>query len=167
MLNKINVFLSGERPKTLASDDARSVDVILYELSLLDETYDAVILLQPTTPYRTTEILDGAIEEYFKKETSLISVVESKEPPIFIRKIIDGKLKKILPETSDRRSQDFEKYYKIVGSIYINNISNLSAQTVLNENEIPYIIPDEFDMDIDYPEDLEKAKLFFKNIDLQ
>lgn len=147
------------RPKELSSDTSKTIDVMLYELEHMKcQNFDAIVLLQPTSPYRTVDLLDSAIEEYFKTETSLITVIRAKEQPIFMRKIINGKLEKILNTTSDVRSQDFEKIYKIIGNIYINNVKQLKSSTVLNENEVGYIIDEKFDIDIDTIEDFEKAR---------
>lgn len=147
------------RPDYLSTDKSRIVDAMLYEIEKSNlKAYDAIVLLQPTSPYRTPELLDKAIEEYFKTETSLITIVEATEQPIFMRKIIDGKLAKIVDCSSDVRSQDFEKIFKIVGNIYINNIKKLNKNTVLNENEIGFIIDKKFDIDIDTIQDLEYAK---------
>ena len=109
-------------------------------------------------------MLDKAIEEYFKTETSLITIVEAEEQPIFMRKMVDGKLAKIIESSSDIRSQDFDKIYRIIGNIYINNIKNLTRDTVLNENEIGFIIDKEFAIDIDTVEDLEHAKNIIENM---
>ena len=146
------------RPENLSRDTSRIIDAILYEIKInnLNE-YSAVVLLQPTSPYRTVEMLDSAIEKYFEFETSLITVVEAKEQPLFMRIIENNKLVKLIDDSSDIRSQDFKKIYKIIGSIYINNIEKLASNTVLNENEIPYIIDEKFNIDIDTYEDLEKT----------
>lgn len=147
------------RPKKLATDTSRIIDSIIYEIKNENLTgYDAVVLLQPTFPYRKVEMLDKAIEEYFKYETSLITVVKAKEQPLMMRKIIDGKLVKIIGESSDIRSQNFPNIYKIIGCIYINNISKLTENTILNENEIPFLIDNEYDIDIDTLDDFKRAE---------
>ena len=156
--HKLGCIKNELRPDYLSDDKARIIDSMLYELSLLDEYYDAIILLQPTFPYRTVALLDRAIEKYFEKETSLITVVKSKEQPLFIRRIINNKLEKILSDSSDVRSQCFEEFYRIIGCIYINNVDLITKETILNENEIPFIIDDSFDIDIDIPEDFERAE---------
>lgn len=156
---KLGCIKNKVRPAELSGDNSRIIDAILYEIknSKLEE-YDAVVLLQPTSPYRTVELLDGAIEEYFKTETSLITVIESKEQPIFMRRLVDGKLEKIIEESSDVRSQDFKKIYKIVGNIYINNTKKINSETILNENEVGYVIDEKFNIDIDTLEDLESVR---------
>ena len=147
------------RPKSLSDDNARIIDAIIYELENLHfKEYDAIVTLQPTSPYRSSELLDSAIEEYFKTETSLITIVEAKEQPIFMRRIVDGKLVKIVSNTSDIRSQDFEKIYRIIGNIYINNIKDINTNTILNENEVGFVIDSKFDIDIDTIQDFENVK---------
>jgi CMP-N-acetylneuraminic acid synthetase len=163
--HKIGCEKNGLRPEYLSDDKSRIIDAIMYEIETSNfAQYDAIVLLQPTSPYRTVEMLDKAIEEYFKTETSLITIVEAEEQPIFMRKMVDGKLAKIIESSSDIRSQDFDKIYRIIGNIYINNIKNLTRDTVLNENEIGFIIDKEFAIDIDTVEDLEYAKNIIENM---
>ncbi|MEM9260760.1 MAG: acylneuraminate cytidylyltransferase family protein, partial [Bacteroidota bacterium] len=55
------------RPEHLASDTAKSIDVVyavLAELERLGETYDAVCLLQPTTPFRSSSLIQAAIKKF-------------------------------------------------------------------------------------------------------
>ena len=157
--HKLGCIKNKIRPKYLSTDKSRTINVILYELNKVQpQNYDVVVLLQPTSPYRTVEMLDKAIEKYFETETSLITIVEAKEQPIFMRRIRDGKLKKIVESTSEIRSQDFEKIYRIIGSIYINNIKTLTENTILNENEIGFVIDNKYGVDIDNIDDLEQVK---------
>ena len=77
-----------------------------------------------------------------------------------MRKIVNGKLVKIIDTSSDIRSQDFPTIYKIIGGIYINNLHTLKSSDVLNENEIPFIIDNKYDMDIDTLEDFQRVERF-------
>ena len=146
---------NGLRPADLASDTARNIDVILWELDQLKEKYDAVVQLQPTYPIRPEGELDTMIEKYFETgETSLITVIKSYARPEFIRRIDHrGNLQKIMDTTSEIRRQNFIQYYKIIGSVYINNAHTISTKTILNENEVPYILDEKFSLDIDTEND--------------
>ena len=66
------------RPEELASDTAPTLPVIQHVVETLEkegEKIDAVMLLQPTTPFRTVEDIDGAVELFKeKKPDSLVSV---------------------------------------------------------------------------------------------
>ena len=158
LAHKLGCFQNGLRPDELSGDHARIVDAILYEVKENKLDYDAVVLLQPTFPIRTVGMLDGAIEKYFESETSLITVVQAKEQPLFMRTIQDGKLEKVIQVSSDVRSQDFPTVYKILGCIYINNLHTLDSNSVLNENLVPYIIDQKYDIDIDTMDDFYRAE---------
>lgn len=61
------------RPAELADDHAKSIDVVRHALDTLaaaGETYDAVCLLQPTTPFRSAELLRTALETFATGEYS-------------------------------------------------------------------------------------------------
>lgn len=70
------------RPQELADDLTPAIDVVLHALEILTETEgyrpDAVMLLQPTSPLRTTKHIDEAMELFEKspEASSLVSVVE-------------------------------------------------------------------------------------------
>lgn len=150
---------NGLRPAELASDTARNIDAVLWELDQLPQKYDAVVQLQPTYPIRPEGDLDLMIERYFEKQTSLITVIKTEARPEFLRRINEkGDLEKVMNATSDIRRQKFVQCYQIVGSVYINNTETLSTQTVLNENEIPYVIDDKYALDIDTPNDWEQLE---------
>ncbi|MEL7161662.1 MAG: acylneuraminate cytidylyltransferase family protein [Bacteroidota bacterium] len=52
------------RPAALADDGAKSIDVVLHALEVLPESYDAVCLLQPTTPFRSVNLLRKALNTF-------------------------------------------------------------------------------------------------------
>jgi len=70
------------RPDFLASDTAKSLDVSRHALLTMEKSdnlqYDAIMLLQPTTPFRTTEDINQAIELLIANPDadSVISVVD-------------------------------------------------------------------------------------------
>lgn len=163
MAHELKCIKNGLRPKYLSNDTARIVDAILYEIIHNElNDYDAVVLLQPTFPMRTVDMLDKAIELYFENETSLITVVPATEQPLMMRTIEGNRLNKIVSTSSDIRSQDFPTIYKIIGCIYINNLHTLNSSTVLNENEVPFIIDNKYDIDIDTMDDFNRAELEMK-----
>ena len=76
------------RSEELASDTARTIDAIVYTLDKMEEigeNFDIMILLQPTSPLRTAEDINGALEKFvecgFK---SLVSVSEVNDPPVLM-----------------------------------------------------------------------------------
>lgn len=148
------------RPSELATDEAKTIDVIKYTLNLFNEDrYDYVVLLQPTQPLRQAKHIDEAIEMIVPgKCESIVSVSEVNEHPLFMRKInAEGKLESILVASSTVRRQELGAYYKVNGAIYINNIEELLQHDVsLNDNVYPFVMEKEFDLDIDEQNDLNK-----------
>lgn len=153
------------RPAALASDTARTIDCMLHVIQTLSgqgEHYDYVILLQPTQPIRKPEWIDEALEQLAAcpQADSLVSVCPVTEHPILMRTITkEGTLQSLLSRSSTIRRQDFPDVYRVNGSIYINRINdNFNATTSLNDNIMPYIMDEQYSIDIDSYEDLEKAK---------
>lgn len=155
------------RPKQYSTDKSNTIDCIIYSLKRIKKmnmSFDVLVLLQPTSPLRTTKDIDDAIETFFdNKCKSLASVCEVNDNPRLIRKInCYNKMNKLINENSTCRRQDMDKYYRVNGAIYINNISELNESTSFNDNKIPFIMNKNSSIDIDDPIDLEIAKLLMK-----
>jgi len=158
------------RPKHLATDKAKTIEVLIHSVEKLKEIgefFDYIVLLQPTQPIRTGGIIDEAIEMIIDRdEESLVSISEVSEHPILIRTLDDtGKLHNILKINSTLRRQEFSKYYKVNGSIYINKINNnFTVNTSLNDNSLGFIMEKKYDIDIDEKIDLEFFKVLLDNL---
>lgn len=157
------------RPSTLANDKAKTIDVILHalkELKKQGETYDYVVILQPTQPLRKGWHIDEAIKRIIEGGIdSLVSVSEVSDHPLMIRTINKvGYLQNLLNEESTVRRQDLNRYYRVNGAIYINNVLKLDENTSLNDNRFPYVMHKDFDLDIDEPRDLEYFKFILRKI---
>jgi CMP-N,N'-diacetyllegionaminic acid synthase len=48
-----------KRPDELAQDDTPGIESVIHAINTLEEKYDFVVLLQPTSPLRTVEDIDG------------------------------------------------------------------------------------------------------------
>ncbi|MBY0145908.1 cytidylyltransferase domain-containing protein [Neobacillus niacini] len=153
------------RPETLSTDTSKTIDVLIHaieELKKEGNEYNYLVLLQPTQPLRTGHNIDEAIEMIINNnEESLVSISEVSEHPLLMRELNeDGKLQNLLNMESTVRRQDFPKYYKVNGSIYINEINiNFNLNTSLNDNKLGYLMNKENDIDIDDFFDLELFKL--------
>ena len=151
------------RPPELAGDTTKTVEVIvdvLFKIASRGLKYDAVVLLQPTSPCRTSEDIDGAIELFYKEDKkSLLSVSEVVENPVLIRRLEGNRAVPILPVTSTVRRQDFKKYYKVNGAIYINAVDEVDLNTSFNDNAIGYIINPAHAVDIDCMDDIKRAEI--------
>lgn len=156
------------RDESLASDTSKTIDAVVYSIKKLEdigEYFDFLVLLQPTSPLRTAEDIDRAIEYLDNRETkSLVSINQIKDNPVLIRTIDkNGNLRKILNQNSTVRRQDFKEYYRVNGAIYINSIKKINNETSFNDNVLGYIMPLERSIDIDNIDDLENVRNFIKN----
>lgn len=155
------------RDAKIASDEATTISVVVDAVERLKEKeqiFDAVVLLQPTSPLRTTEEIDVAIDIFFQNEMNgVVSVNVAEVSPFLLRTIKGSQLQRIISENSTIRRQDMPTYYEVNGAIYINAISDIKESLSFNDNPIPYIMSCERSVDIDTWDDLEKAKYYLNN----
>ncbi len=67
------------RPGVLATDTAKSVDVIQHALNFFEEKnlyFDAVCLLQPTYPFREAGLIDACVEKFIKTRSETLFTVQ-------------------------------------------------------------------------------------------
>ena len=156
------------RPAELASDTAKTLDAVLHAIRALKEMgeeYDALLLLQPTQPLRTSHDVDGAIRAYFTQGCEdVVSVCEVSDHPILIRNVEDNRLKPLLNCSSTCRRQDMPTYYRVNGCVYINAVDRLNENTSFNDNPIPFIMDKKHSVDIDTELDFQIAQLLVDGI---
>ncbi len=142
------------RPEHLATDKSSTVDVILDLLEKIENLYDYIVLLQPTSPLRNEKHIDEAIELLFTKNAdAIISVCEAEHSPLWMNTLPeDGNMKDFLNKNIiHKRSQDLPKYYRLNGAIYIIDTKIfLNKKTFFIDNNIySYQMPKELSIDID------------------
>lgn len=157
-----------KRPKELAKDESPTIDAIFHTLEVLkSENYnpDIIILLQPTSPLRTTKDIDNAMELFLNTNCeSVVSVCELKHSPYWCFEIEKGYLKSLFgDEYLRRRRQDLENVYMPNGAMYISTPENLRKyKGFYCLRTIPYIMPPERGIDIDNEVDFMLAELLTK-----
>lgn len=157
------------RPAELALDHSKSIDALISVIHTLEdqgETYPIVMLLQPTSPLRIVDDIDGALEQFIARgEQGLASVHEATDSPVLIRKIANNYLQPLLLMTSTVRRQDMPQYYRVNGSIYINTAAQVLNGVSLNDNSVPYIMPSYRSIDIDTMTDIHLVEAVIKNLE--
>lgn len=120
------------RPKNLSQSTTKSVDVLLHHINTdsLENEYQYILLLEPTSPLTTSADIDNAIKKLIRlkdKANSLVSVSESTTPSSFLSFYKNKYLLKITGKKSfyTTRRQDFPKRYYIDGSLYLTKIKSL------------------------------------------
>jgi len=151
-----------KRPKLLSGDKAKAVDCLLHATRWAEKnegiTYDYVVELFCTNPFKTTYDIDNVIEKQIKtKADSVIAVMPLEDHhPLRIKKIVKGKIKDfILPEIPETHRQELKpKAYIRNGSIYSMRRNMLEKGIRYGtDNSLAYIMPRERTVNIDEPMD--------------
>lgn len=159
-----------ERPAELATDEAKSPPVIKHALDWIESTGESpsiVVMLQVTTPLRTAEDIDRAIDELRSNPEagSVVSITEFDVPPYWaIEYDENGTLSEhfnrgVLWTDDIPRSQDFETLYYPNGAVFAARTDVFKDETSFyTENTVGYEMPPERSIDIDEPFDLKIAR---------
>ncbi|MBT8198449.1 MAG: acylneuraminate cytidylyltransferase family protein [Acidimicrobiia bacterium] len=79
------------RGEGLATDDAAVADVIVDALSWFEDDYDAVVVLQPSSPFRRPETIQSVIETYESEPgVSVVTVGPVEKPIAWLRRLTDA-----------------------------------------------------------------------------
>ncbi len=155
-----------KRPDNLSQDTTTSLEVVKHALHYFKEKgelFDAVCLLQPTTPFRESELIDKAIQKFIlDSPDSLVSVreVPHEYNPHWIFEEKDGRLSIATGEKEIiTRRQELPKAYFRDGAIYLTKASMILDQNSLYGKNIGFIdTTDSPYVNIDTPSDWEKAE---------
>ena len=159
------------RSMALAQDDTPTIDVIVHALEWYEEQavfFDAVCLLQVTSPFRTVEFLDQAIQKFIQSGCdSLVSVQKvphEYNPHWTFEENAEGNLQLATGENEIiSRRQELPVAYHRDGSIYITKTEVLLNQNSLYGKSIAYIESEsQFYVNIDTLEDWEKAEMMIQ-----
>ena len=155
------------RPAHLATDDALAVDNYIYTIERINEEdnvkVDNVVILQPTSPLRTADDIDGAINLFESKNAnSVISFCEENHP-IKWHKNIDkkGRVVSIFEDTIANRQEEIPTYYPN-GAVFVFKFSFLKLKKYYSENSFAYIMDRSNSVDIDIIDDFEYAEFLIE-----
>ncbi len=158
------------RSPNTSSDVASSWDVVAEVLDnyhLLGQDYDTVMLLQPTSPLRTSRSIIGAFCEMEKKSAcSVVSVCETEYSPLHCNTLPDSNSLTgfINPLAKGKRRQDMEKYYRFNGAIYLTKVDFfLECHDIFRDRCFAYIMDRQESIDIDDDFDFVLAEAILNN----
>jgi len=154
-----------KRPQELALDYSPTIKSVEHVLNVLEEEKyetDLIVLLQATSPLRTTEDIDNAIKIFLKEEcNAVVSVCIMERHKVF--QIENNYLKSFMGENLDKRRQDMPDLYTTNGAIYIIKPQILQKyRSFYPLGTIPYIMPLERSVDIDTDFEFQIAEYLLK-----
>lgn len=160
------------RPAELAHDTSAHIDVVLHALGWLKDNEGSLptylLLLQPTSPFRTYQDIDAAIDLAGQPPgaPAVVAVCECVHHPYLAQRILpDGTLGDFARhDLKDDRRQALPKAYVPNGAIYLNRVESLfNSRSFMPSGTRAYVMPPERSLDIDTPWDLYIAELMLKN----
>lgn len=155
------------RPDNLAQDFSTSADGLFHVLINLKGEFSEAILLQPTSPFRTSKHIDEAYSKFKAQNLKSLISVKSIDNKILKSFVSDdnGYLSGIRNnEFPFMPRQSLPQTYMPNGAIYIVNIKDfLKHKTFLQHPCGFYLMNDEDSFDIDTMQDLKEAQMIILN----
>jgi len=157
---RVNFFL---RPDELAADESPAIDYVNYTLSLLKDEYEAVLILQPTSPFTLMEDISACVKLFKeKKPATVVSVVKVNHmyhPDKFKLLGDDGILKDYFGEEKATAYQFMAEVHVRNCSIYLSHIDTIKKfNKIIAEPCLGYEMPPERSIDINDQLDFDFAE---------
>lgn len=144
------------RPMKFSTDKSKSIEFTLHAISWFNKTFgrlDNIILLQPTSPFRSISTFKKIYKKFRKKPHSILTVSNS------LRK---GKKNYLIKNDQLVLTKKFDKNVNVNvnGNIFINSVDNLiKYKNFINKKTIPFLLKNKKEMiDIDHLKDFVLAK---------
>ena len=154
------------RDPALAADETSSADVVKEVLDCLgDEVkqYRALVLLQPTSPLRTSEDISGALSLYETHNApAVVSVSEAECPPAWMGQLpVDLVMDEfVTAQFRGLRSQNLGNWYRLNGAVYVIGIDEFRREHgFMPLGTLGYVMPRERSIDVDTVFDFNIAAL--------
>lgn len=151
---------SYRRPAALATDTAGSREVMLDAMdwaTLRGVTFDCVVLLQPTSPFRTAGDVEETMKLYGQRQPDMaVTVKEASANPYYncFEAGADGALRVSKGDGLLTRRQDAPKAWEFNGAVYVIRPESLRSMPMgAFPVRIGYEMPPERSLDLDTPVD--------------
>lgn len=156
------------RPDNLSTDQASSREVILHALDYYTRQncrYDAILLLQPTSPFRRVQDVREMLALYCSDLDMVVSVSESHHTPYFsLFEENDDQYLELSKKGDFTRRQDAPKVYAYNGSVYVINPESIKSVGFSQFKKVKkYVMDDVHSVDIDTPLDWQVAEVLLAN----
>ena len=163
------------RPSKLATDITSSADVVIHALDFfkdnMNQIFDYVILIEPTSPLRDSTDLTQAMKNLLKHDTAKsivgICLTENQHPNyLFKLQNINNLVKYDKSNTTLPRRQDLDEVYFVEGSLYISDVDYFRQKnTFYHDKTIGHVLPKWKSLEIDDIFDFIMAEALYLNKD--
>ncbi|KRB57285.1 cytidylyltransferase domain-containing protein [Flavobacterium sp. Root186] len=156
------------RPDFLATDDAGTYEVLLHAIDFYEKkgyTADILVLMQPTSPFRTHAHIKEALKLYTDDIDMVVSVKETKSNPYYV--LFEENEKGFLAKSKKSdfiRRQDCPDVWELNGALYIINIQSLRNGPIGSfKKMIKYVMNETDSIDIDTMFDWKLAEFYLND----
>jgi CMP-N-acetylneuraminic acid synthetase len=154
-----------QRPSELAADDVTNTEVIKHALERLEErgkSFEYVCQLSVTTPFRTSNDIDEALQQlHSSSATSIVAVTTYDAPPFWAITQDRSRIEPYFDENpwQKTRTQEFPTVLHPNGALFAASVSAFEdADGFYTESTTAYEMPRDRSVDIDEPFDLEVVR---------
>jgi CMP-N-acetylneuraminic acid synthetase len=154
------------RPSELGQDDSPAIDFVKHALAAIEGRtrlrYDAIAILQPTTPLTQPEDIDRAFDLFVTtRAESVVTVcaVQQALHPAKLKRLVDGWLEPYWPGELDQTlAQRLIKAYTRNGAVYLARRGLVERGLVIGERCLAVEMPRERSVDINDAYDMAVAE---------
>ena len=141
------------RPSQISTDETPGIAPVLHALRALPG-FDVVVLLQPTSPLRTADDINNAVEMLLHSQANAVVSVNAADVHPYLTYSLDDRkhLMPIVDGTGRKihRRQDFPEYFALNGAIYAARVPWLfKNQNFLTKETLGYVMTIENSPEID------------------
>jgi CMP-N,N'-diacetyllegionaminic acid synthase len=144
------------RPQHLAQDTTPGIDPVLHAIEQLPD-YDYIVLLQPTSPLRIAEDIDGCIEKLMETGApACVSMTKVDKSPYWMYTLKENNHMQLLisQEEVPARRQDLPDAFVVNGAVYVADVKwLLKSKSFLRDETVAFVMPKSRSYDIDTEED--------------
>jgi pseudaminic acid cytidylyltransferase len=157
------------RPTELANDCTATAPVIAHGIAVcqnLGWSFDRVCCIYSGAPFIQIDDLRGALARLTSSDSDYCFPVT--EYPSAIQRALkllsNGKMQPFYPQFETARTQDLEPAYYDAGQFYWGNAKAWLKSTKIHSSGVGYVIPNWRVVDIDTPDDFQRAELIYRAI---
>ena len=159
------------RPDELASDTAPAIGYVMHVLSSLDPSatqFDAVAIVQPTSPFTTGADIDATVNLLSESGAdTAVSVVRLDHAihPAKLKRLCGNRLKAYVEEERGRMAEhELHDVYVRNCAVYVARRATLDGGQIIGADCRGYVMPRERSLDINDAFDFELAEFMFSKL---
>lgn len=169
--SKYEGIINIKRPVELSDDKSPAVDYIIHTLEYLKDrkkyNYDIIVILQPSSPLRKAEDIDGTIETLLKhpEKEGAVSVVKVDHMvhPVKLKKMEGDNLLPFLEEESGRfAAHELPDIYVRNCAVYATRVEAVRKNhSAISPDSVGYVMPQDTSVDINEMIEFEFAEYLY------